>query len=104
MRRIWFDEISRYNRTDPTRLASEMLNYADVYVGMRSKIEYEACMAKRMFQKVYWVDDIRKAVEPTDRFTLKYNRSMTLIKNHKSLLDLALVATEAAADINEYES
>ena len=56
-RDVWFKAVTEYNREDPTRTAKEMLASGyDLYVGMRSRREYEACMIAGTFDHVIWVD------------------------------------------------
>lgn len=50
-----FKAIREYN--DPaSRLAEEIFEHAHIYVGMRSREEFEACKAKDLFTYVIWVD------------------------------------------------
>lgn len=51
----WRNLIRVYNRDDKTRLARELLAEANVYVGMRSRDEYEACKAAKLFDYTLWV-------------------------------------------------
>lgn len=52
----WFDMIEEYNREDPTRLAREIMADNDIYCGMRSRKEIDACLAGNVFDIVIWVD------------------------------------------------
>jgi len=63
-RALWFDIISEYNREDPARLAREILSVADVYVGMRSPVEFEA--ARDLFDQILWVDASGRGLPPED--------------------------------------
>ncbi len=53
-RATWFELIRAYTAEDPARLAREILQEHDVYVGMRSSVELLASRA--MFTHVVWVD------------------------------------------------
>jgi hypothetical protein len=56
-RAFWFDTISNYNTPDMTRTAEGMFKRKnDLYVGMRKREEYKACVAARLFDRVVWVD------------------------------------------------
>ena len=52
----WFNLISYYNQRDPTRLARELLQQHDIYVGMRNAKELTACLRAELFDLVIWVD------------------------------------------------
>ena len=53
-RNEWFDGISQYNEHDSARLCKQLLQCNDVYVGMRSRREFQA--SRQMFDMVIWVD------------------------------------------------
>ena len=53
-RPAWHQAIKEYNEEDPTRLAREILKDADIYVGMRSNREVQACLG--IFDLILWVD------------------------------------------------
>ena len=84
-RRLWFDLISAYNTPDKARTAREMLEQGyDMYVGMRSREEFEA--AKGLFDLVIWVDrsdhlpnESKESMQLTEAdadFTIPNNRSL----------------------------
>ena len=52
----WHDLIAEYNADDPSRLAKELLDRADIYVGMRSLRELQSCRDQKLFDSVIWVD------------------------------------------------
>jgi hypothetical protein len=55
-RALWYELISAYNRKDPTTLARKILEDNNIYCGMRSKVEVEACKRAGLFDLVIWVD------------------------------------------------
>lgn len=56
-RQLWFQMILAYNTPDGSTLARAMLDEGfDLYVGMRSRHEFEACRARNVFDHVIWVD------------------------------------------------
>lgn len=55
-RALWYELISAYNRKDPTTLARGVLESNNIYCGMRSKIEVDACKQAGVFDLVIWVD------------------------------------------------
>jgi hypothetical protein len=86
----WFDQIVAYNNPDPARLAREILENSDLYVGMRSAREYEA--AKHLFDIVVWVNGSRRH-PPEDRssFDIDFDSSMRVVANNGTLEDLEQV-------------
>lgn len=87
-RATWFDQIKAYNTPDRSRLAREMLEENDLYVGMRSSDEFEA--ARSLFDYVVWVDASGRGVapEPRDSFDIDFHPSMWLVRNDGTLEDL----------------
>lgn len=51
----WLNLIKEYNTPDKTRLAKEILKTSDIYIGMRSREEYEACLKENLFDKIFYV-------------------------------------------------
>ena len=88
-REFWFNQITAYNKKDPTKLARAILSKCDCYVGMRNIIEYKACIEAGLFDEVFWVDGSdRKPFEPSESFNIPYDPSMTWVDNNGSLKDL----------------
>jgi thymidylate synthase (FAD) len=56
-RTIWHNLISAYNTPNKCRTVEEMFEEGnDMYVGMRALDEYRACMERKLFDYVIWVD------------------------------------------------
>lgn len=56
-RSTWFNLIAAYNTPDMTKTASTMFQRGyDIYVGMRRRVELEACKAAGLFDAIIWVD------------------------------------------------
>ena len=53
-RQIWYLSICDYNKDDRARLAKDILEGHDCYVGMRDLDEFEA--SKELFDVIIWVD------------------------------------------------
>lgn len=70
-RAFWHDEIAAYCLEDPTRLARELYEDHDVYVGLRASREYHACQNSGMFDLIIWVD-------ASERLPLEDRSSMKL--------------------------
>jgi len=93
-RSTWGDLIEAYNTPDASRTASEMIAEGnDMYVGMRRVREWEACMAKELFDHVIWVDaGLRLPSEDAKSMGLKREHGDMFINNNgpKSNLDTAI--------------
>ena len=88
-RKEWHDLITDYNAKNPSRLAEEILEKNDMYVGMRSNLEVEACLYKGLFDIVLGVFDPRKPLESEDSFSINiWEKSHFIIPNAGSLADL----------------
>lgn len=86
----WHDLIVEYNTPDKTRLAREIMQNSDMYVGMRANDEIQACLAQGVFDYVIGVYDPRKPLEPADSFNINmWEVCDIVIPNGGSLVDLA---------------
>lgn len=83
----WHQLIAEYNADDPCRLCRELLEVDDVYVGMRAKREYEACMQEKLFDYVFWVDRSKeRPIESRRSFSIECNlQAMIPIDNNWGL-------------------
>ena len=85
----WHRQIGAYNSPDKSRIAAEVLEVCDMYVGMRCRHEYEA--SKKLFDYTFWVDatDRGMPLEGKDSFNIEYDpKTMILIENNGSLENL----------------
>jgi hypothetical protein len=85
----WFNQIQAYNSPDRGRLAREILETSDLYVGMRCKEEFAA--AKDAFDFILWVDATERGLplEPEDSFDIEFDpQTMILVPNNGTLEDL----------------
>ena len=63
-RELWFTLIKGFNTPNATWLAEELFKKSQIYDGMRSKHELEACLCKAGFiDRVIWLQDPRKEKE-----------------------------------------
>lgn len=88
-RAVWYNQIKEYNTPDKASLARQILNEADMYVGMRSKEEFDA--ARELFDFVVWVDASERGIpaESQSSMTIEYDpKEMLLVKNNGSKRDL----------------
>ena len=95
-RAFWYDQISAYNGGGKSRLAEEILQEYDMYVGMRSNDEYQA--SKGLFDLTLWVDSSGRGIppEPETSMTIKFNPlEMVVVDNGGTLDDLAEAVAKA---------
>jgi predicted HAD superfamily Cof-like phosphohydrolase len=55
-RAFWFQEIEKYNYPDRSRLAQDIFEEHDIYVGLRSAKEFMAARNSGVFDIAIWVD------------------------------------------------
>lgn len=85
-RKEWHDLICEYNTPDKARLAKAIMRENDIYVGMRSNEELEACLKENVFDLVIGVYDPRKPLEPADSFDIDlWAKADVVIPNGGSL-------------------
>ncbi len=86
-RQLWKFLISTVNGVDKTALTRKILAASDVYVGMRSREEYQA--TKHMFDHTIWVDASLRIEEKDPSMDISYCQSeMHLIDNNRDLAAL----------------
>lgn len=82
----WFNMITDYNSVDRSRLAKEILNINDCYVGMRNRLEIEGCVKEGIFDLIVWVDaSERLPLEDSDSFDIDKSCADIIIENNGSL-------------------
>lgn len=90
-RDVWFQQIELYNYPDRSRLAREMFERNDVYVGMRSKRELAACRNAGVVDLVVWVDaSDRLPPEDSSSCTVEPWMADLVVDNNGTLEELAL--------------
>lgn len=88
-RKEWFDLIHKYNEGDLARLARELMQQSDIYVGMRDGSEIDTCLNEGVFDLVIGVWDPRKKQEPQQSFNVNiFEVSDFVIFNNKGLEEL----------------
>lgn len=93
-RKIWHDEIERYNLPTYTRMTWDMINGGyDVYVGMRSRLEFTA--SRHLYDRVIWIDaSQRLPAEGHDSNGLNAGDADEILDNNGTLTELSgLVVT-----------
>lgn len=85
----WFELICEYNKNDKARLAKQILEHSDIYVGMRSSVEVDECIRQGIFNIVIGVYDPRKDLEPAASFDIDFWKySDVVISNAGDLEEL----------------
>jgi hypothetical protein len=74
-RALWYEAIQKYNESDPARLARELLDEYDMYVGLRSEREFSAARKAGLFDLAIWVDAFNR-VPPEASTSLTITRDM----------------------------
>jgi nucleoside 2-deoxyribosyltransferase len=82
-RKLWYNLICLYNKEDKARLAREILQNVDIYVGMRSSEELEA--SRPLFDLVLWVDAEKRITEKDPTLMIERNQADLCIDNNGTL-------------------
>lgn len=82
-REEWKNLIAEYNKNDKARLAKEILQVNDIYVGMRKFDEYEECLRQNIFNLIVYVTAEPRVNEndPTMEITFDAKKHQ-LVFNH----------------------
>lgn len=87
MRPQWFEAIRHYNAKDPARLARELFTEADIYCGIRSRVEFFA--ARDLVDLAVWVDGSkRKPGETPLSFDITASDCDIVVDNNSSEAEL----------------
>lgn len=88
-RQEWFEAIREFNRLDGARLAREITEKHDIYCGMRSIEEFDACKKAKLFDAVIWVDRSHHLPsESSSSMTITKNMADIVIDNNGTIEDL----------------
>ena len=87
-RQDWFESIAKYNTPDPTKLARQIMEENDIYVGIRNPIELDACLEEGVFNFVIGIFDPRKPLEGLSNKIDVHKYSDLLITNDGNLQEL----------------
>jgi dephospho-CoA kinase len=92
-RQEWYEQIAAYNTPDKARLAREIYAESDIYVGIRSREEFDAAKAAGLFQYSIWVDRSKHvAPEPAASNTIGKDAADYVIDNNGTLEQLKIEA------------
>jgi hypothetical protein len=82
-RATWAALIKSYNLKDPARLAREIYAENDMYVGIRSNLEFEEAKSEGLFQLAIWVDASERCeLEGKDSFDIDISKADIVINNN----------------------
>jgi len=85
-RQEWYELICDYNKDNRARLAKDILNNADCYVGMRDKEEIDECMSQGLFDLIIWIDaSDRHPLEDSGSFNIDISCADIVIYNNGTL-------------------
>lgn len=89
-----FQLISDFNKGDPARLAKLIMKDCDIYTGMRSKRELDACKEQGVFTHVFWIDASRRISfkEPLSSCEVTEDMADYTVDNNGSLKQLEYYA------------
>lgn len=78
-RQEWYELIRDYNNPDKAKLAKEILQHNDMYVGMRDQEEINKCIKDEVFDMIIGVFDPNKPLEPKESFNIDLFLSSDII-------------------------
>lgn len=105
-REFWYNSILEYNKTyGGAAVARELLKEVDVYVGMRSRYEFDSAMKEGLFDHVIWVDRSEHLPpEGSESMELDSGDSNLIVDNNKGLKELWLNTYDLVEYINKQEN
>jgi hypothetical protein len=79
----WHKLICDYNKNDKARLAKDILENSNCYVGMRDTEEINECIKQKLFDLIIWVDASERLPEE-DKSSFNIDKSCTdiIIENN----------------------
>jgi hypothetical protein len=86
-REEWYDLICEYNAGDPAKLAKQIVQQANIYVGMRSQVELAACIEQGVFDAIIGVMDPRKPLEAEDSMSIDVTKHSDLMIYNEGTLE-----------------
>lgn len=96
-RHEWKMFICGLNAIDPTVLLRTIYQKSNVYVGLRSNLEYKAALAKNLVDLIYWVDARPRVDYVDETLDIQYDPNLMIwIDNNGSLEDLENQAKQQA--------
>jgi dephospho-CoA kinase len=91
-REEWYNMICNYNKNDRSRLAKEIINKSDCYVGMR---DYEEFVGTRnLFDIIIWVDASERLPYEIGSFNINKKDADIIIENNGTLEEFEIKSTK----------
>ena len=88
-REEWQRLIFEFNTPDKTKLARLVFSESNIYVGLRNKQEYLACLKAKVSDLILWVDASKRVNTKDASLTIEYDsKQMIWVDNNGSLSDL----------------
>lgn len=82
-RATWHNLICSYNANDPARLAREIFKRNEIYVGIRSNVEFGEAKREGLFDLAIWVDASERVPnEGSDSFDIDRSQADFVIDNN----------------------
>lgn len=104
----WKDAICEYNRDNPTRLMKNLFSTCNVYVGIRSKIEFDSGKDEKLFHKAIWIHRPGTPTEDTNDITASdcevvviNDGSLAYLRRKASLVLTNIIEPEIEGNKNE---
>lgn len=99
-RALWHHLICEYNLEDKARLAREIMQENDAYIGMRAADELQACVNAEVFTHIFWVDaGDRVPPEDVSSCSVKYNPDIMCMVDNSGDLNLLQEEVELTAEM-----
>ncbi len=79
----WHKLICDYNKNDKAKLAKDILNISNCYVGMRDTEEINECIKQGLFDLIIWVDASKRLpMEDSSSFNIDQSCADIIIENN----------------------
>lgn len=99
----WHNLIADYNSEDPARLAKQIFETNDIYVGMRSAIELAKCREDGVVDLIIGVYNPRMPDEPRDSFNIDLWQECDFVIPNAGTLDDLLDKVKSLCDLLVYD-
>lgn len=83
-RQEWYEMICNYNKYDRAKLAKEILETSDCYVGMRDDEEFKECLNQHLFDLIIWVDASERLPIEINSFNIKKEYADIVVDNNST--------------------
>jgi hypothetical protein len=84
-RKFWYEWANEYRKDDPAKLAKKCLEKGDMVIGLRDKLELQACKDANLFDLIIWIE---RNVEPDPTVTFSRDDCDVIIDNNGTISQL----------------